>query len=114
MIPMYDLHDLSTFSTERLESERDEAILGIGKIKQKILRLPKEMKGPLSDMLAAKMAYGTVHQLTSSELGRRRRAARLERLRVVEAAFVTLAKEQLPMDVFQDLLDEAVERTREW
>jgi len=113
LIPMYDLHNLSTYETNRLEAERDEAILGIGAIKQKLLRLPQTHKEARQSLLAAKLAYGSVHQITSSELGRRRREARLERLRVVEAAFVTLAKERLPDDVFQDLLDEAVEKTRE-
>ncbi len=112
MIPLYDLHDLTTYSTERLEGERDEAILGIGAIKQKLLRLPNGLKDAQLSLLSAKLNYGAVHQLTSSELGRRRRAARLERIKVVESAFVTLAKERLPADVFQDLLDEAVEKTR--
>ena len=112
MIPIHDLRDLSTYSTERLEAERDDAILSIGSLKQKLLRLPPELKDPKKSILSAKMAYGTVHQVVSSELGRRRRQKREERSRMVEAAFVTLAKERLPADVFQDLLDEAVDKTR--
>jgi len=95
LIPMYNLNAIPTYSTERLEAERDECIGGIGKIKQKMIELPKAMKKSWIDMMKAKMAYGTVHQLVITELGRRNRKQRLERLKVVESAFVTLAKEHI-------------------
>lgn len=120
MIPIYELENLSGFTTERLEAEQREAILSIGKIKQKIHKLPtgkelviRNLVGPKRDMVAAKMAYATVYQMTSLELGKRRQKQREERSKCVETMFVSLAKARLPEDVFQDLLDEAVDKTRE-
>lgn len=113
MIAIHELRDLSKFDTARLEFERGEAILGIGAIKQKLNKLPPGMVGERKDMNAAKRAYGTVLQMISLELGRRRRNEREARRGLVEAAFIQLARARLPKDVFEDLLDEAVDNTRE-
>lgn len=113
MIPIHELKDLSTYTTERLEEELVDAILGIGALKQKILRLPPNLEVERGKMRSAKLAYGTVHQVVMHEIGRRRREKAQERAAMVEKCFVDLAKERLPGDVFQDLLDEAVDKTRE-
>lgn len=123
MIPIVELKDLSPYTTDRLESELIEAIMGIGALKQKLLRLssipedsgddPVKIDRARLDMRKAKLALGTVHQVVMHELGRRRRLQNEERALMVEKCFVDLAKERLPADVFQDLLDEAVDKTRE-
>lgn len=113
MIPIPELKDLSTYTTERLESELVDAVISIGAIKQKLMRLPGDMDHERGKMRSAKLAYGTVHQVVMHEIGRRRRCANQERAAMVEKCFVDLAKQRLPEDVFQDLLDEAVEKTRE-
>ena len=114
MIPIPELRDLSTYTTERLEAERVDAVISIGAIKQKLLRLPPDMNVERGKMRSAKLAYGTVHQVVMHEIGRRRRYKNTERAAIVEKCFVDLAKERLPADVFQDLLDEAVDKTSGW
>ena len=128
MITTEEQKCISTFATERLKDEQKEAIISIGALKKKLFNLPRitqegeamrvaEGKRPISairrDMIMAKMAYGTTHQLVNLELAMRRRKRNQERAAVVEKCFVDLAKERLPNDVFQDLLDEAVDKTRD-
>ena len=128
MIPIPELKDLSTYTTERLEDERKEAVLSLGALKKKLFDLPRqtreeadqrilEGKKPFiairREMMLAKMACGTTHQMVNLELAARRRKKNEERAAIVEKCFVDLAKERLPADVFQDLLDEAVDKTRE-
>ena len=114
MIPVEELQDLSHYTTERLETELVEYITGIGAIKHKILDIPRTGYDHARHKLRkAKLLHGTIHQVLMHELGCRRREKALERAAVVEKCFVDLAKERLPSDVFQDLLDEAVDMTRE-
>ena len=127
MIPIPELKDLSTFTTERLEDEQKEAIFSIADLKRKLYDLPKatqkaddqrmlEGKAPFSlirrNMVASKRSCGLTHQFVNLELASRRRKKNEERAAIVEKCFVDLAKERFPVDVFQDLLDEAVDKTR--
>lgn len=103
-----ELKDLSGFTTDQLEYFRDDAVMGIGALKQKLMRLPKvDFDDARARLISAKQAYGTVHQITMAEIGRRRRAEKLERSREIEYAFMASARERLPGDVFDDLLADA-------
>ena len=107
-VTIEELKDLTKFDAEELEDFRDDAVVSIHALKQKLIRLPaKYFDDARARLVSAKLAYGTVHQVTMAEVGRRRRKERLERTKEIERAFMVSARERLPGDVFDDLLADA-------